>query len=69
MPRTIGDAGLVLPEASPAAWTAALADLLESPERRQELAARGRERAVTRFSWPVVARAHLDFFTEAVEQR
>jgi glycosyltransferase involved in cell wall biosynthesis len=67
VPRTVGDAGLVLPEASPAAWTTALATLLESPERRRELSTRGRERAVTCFSWPVVARAHLDFFTEALD--
>ena len=62
IPHTAGDAGQVLPEADSAAWTKALAELLESPERRRELSARGRERAVTRFSWPVVARAHLDFF-------
>lgn len=69
VPRTVGDAGLVLPEASPAAWTTALATLLESPERRRELSTLGRERAVTRFAWPVVARAHLDFFTEALDGR
>ncbi|MFY2564147.1 glycosyltransferase family 4 protein [Corallococcus terminator] len=69
IPYTVGDAGLVLPEADAAAWTRALADLLESPARRQELATRGRERAVTRFSWPVVARAHLDFFEEVLARR
>jgi glycosyltransferase involved in cell wall biosynthesis len=62
IPHTAGDAGRVLPEADVAAWTAALAEVLESPDRRRELAARGRERAVTRFAWPVVAREHLDFF-------
>jgi len=62
IPHTAGDAGRVLPEADVAAWTAALAELLESPERRRELSARGRERAVTRFAWPVVAREHLAFF-------
>ncbi|MDY7227004.1 glycosyltransferase family 4 protein [Hyalangium rubrum] len=62
IPHTAGDAGRVLPEADTAAWTAALSEVLESPERRRELSARGRERAVTRFSWPVVAREHLDFF-------
>lgn len=62
IPHTAGDAGQVLPEADVEAWTAALAELLESPERRRELSARGRERAVTRFAWPVVAREHLDFF-------
>ncbi|MFP2912627.1 glycosyltransferase family 4 protein [Pyxidicoccus sp. 3LFB2] len=69
VPRTVGDAGLVLPEASPAAWTSSLAALLESPERRRELSERGRERAVTRFAWPVVARAHLDFFTTVLDNR
>jgi glycosyltransferase involved in cell wall biosynthesis len=62
IPHTAGDAGRVLPEADVESWTSALAELLESPERRRELSARGRERAVTRFSWPVVAREHLDFF-------
>lgn len=69
VPRTMGDAGIVLPEASVSAWMQAIANLLESPQRREELATRGRERAVTRFSWPVVAKAHLDFFTEVLEQR
>ncbi|WP_164008134.1 glycosyltransferase family 4 protein [Pyxidicoccus trucidator] len=69
VPRTVGDAGLVLPEASPPAWTTALAALLESPERRRELSERGRERAVTRFAWPVVARAHLDFFSETLDRK
>ncbi|QDE66469.1 glycosyl transferase family 1 [Myxococcus xanthus] len=69
VPRTMGDAGIVLPETSVSAWTQAIANLLESPQRREELATRGRERAVTRFSWPVVAKAHLDFFTEVLERR
>jgi glycosyltransferase involved in cell wall biosynthesis len=66
IPYTAGDAARVLPEADMGAWTAALAELLESPDRRRELSARGRERAVTRFAWPVVAREHLDFFESAL---
>ncbi|HVG62882.1 MAG TPA: glycosyltransferase family 4 protein [Hyalangium sp.] len=62
IPHTAGDAGRVLPEADVESWISALAELLESPDRRRELSARGRERAVTRFAWPVVAREHLDFF-------
>jgi glycosyltransferase involved in cell wall biosynthesis len=62
IPHTAGEAGLVLPEADRAAWTVALSELLESPDRRRELSERGRERAVARFAWPVVAREHLDFF-------
>ncbi|KFE71498.1 glycosyltransferase family 4 protein [Hyalangium minutum] len=62
IPHTAGDAARVVPETDVAAWTSALAELLESPDRRRELSARGRERAVTRFAWPVVAREHLSFF-------
>lgn len=62
IPHTAGDAGRVLPEADVATWSSALAELLESPDRRRELSTRGRERAVTRFAWPVVAREHLSFF-------
>ncbi|MCY1044360.1 glycosyltransferase family 4 protein [Corallococcus sp. bb12-1] len=68
VPHTVGDGGLVLPEADVGSWTTALANLLESPTARQDWARRGRERAVSRFAWPVVARAHLDFF-ESVLQR
>lgn len=67
VPRTMGGAGLVLPEASVSAWTQGVASLLESPERRSALAEQGRERAVRHFAWPVVARAHLDFFTEVLD--
>ncbi|TSC33495.1 glycosyltransferase family 4 protein [Corallococcus sp. Z5C101001] len=68
IPHTVGDAGRILPEADGNAWTAALAELLESPALRQELAARGRERATSRFAWPVVARAHLDFFEQVLQR-
>ncbi|GMU00299.1 glycosyltransferase family 4 protein [Corallococcus caeni] len=69
IPHTVGDAGRVLPEADASAWTDALAELLESPARRQELATRGRGRAMSRFAWPVVAREHLDFFEEVLQRR
>ncbi|MFY1831625.1 glycosyltransferase, partial [Myxococcus fulvus] len=69
IPHTVGDAGRLLPEADDTAWARALSDVLESPELRRELSSRGREWAVRRFSWPVVARAHLDFFEELLERR
>ena len=69
IPHTVGDAGRILPEAYGGAWVAALEELLESPAKRQELSARGRERAVSRFAWPVVAKAHLDFFEQVLERR
>jgi glycosyltransferase involved in cell wall biosynthesis len=62
IPFTVGDAGVVLPERDFSAWSKALEALLDSPERRRLLGAQGRERAVAKFAWPVVARAHLELF-------
>ena len=66
IPHVIGDAGLVVPEAGAAAWTAAIASLLDDPSRRRGLAADGLSRARERFAWPVIARAHRDWFTEVL---
>lgn len=64
IPHVIGDAGALLPEREPAAWTRALDDLLGSPERRRELSARGLTRVHEQFALPVAARSHPAFFEE-----
>ena len=64
IPFVIGDAGLVLPESDPAAWSAGLASLVDDPLRRADLATAGLDRAHVAFAWPVVARQHLDFFDQ-----
>jgi glycosyltransferase involved in cell wall biosynthesis len=67
IPYVVGDAGVIVGERDKAGWCRALSELLESPSRRAELAARGRERAHALYAWPVVARRHLDFFTELLD--
>jgi phosphatidylinositol alpha-1,6-mannosyltransferase len=64
IPYVIGDAGAIVPEQNVEAWTAVLDALLGDPEKRRDLAARGRARAYERYALPVVARAHLTFFEE-----
>ncbi len=64
IPYVVGDAGVIVGERDELGWRRALADLLDSPARRAELAARGRDRAHALYSWPVVARRHLEFFDE-----
>ena len=64
IPNVVADAGVIVGERDEAGWVRALAELLESPARRAELAARGRDRAHSLYSWPVVARRHLEFFNE-----
>jgi glycosyltransferase involved in cell wall biosynthesis len=64
IPHVVGDAGVTVDEREPAAWAHAIDDVLAHADRRAELSRRGRDRAVTTFSWPVVARQHLQFFSE-----
>lgn len=67
IPYVVGNAGIIVGERDEAGWRRALSELLESPERRVELAARGRDRAHTLYAWPVIARRHLDFFAELLD--
>jgi glycosyltransferase involved in cell wall biosynthesis len=69
IPNVVGDAGMLLPEADPDAWTAALTRLLRDSAARRELAERGLRRARTEFAWPIVAKRHLDFFDELTDGR
>jgi glycosyltransferase involved in cell wall biosynthesis len=69
IPHVIGDSGVVVGEADEGGWTAALAAILESPDRRAVLAERGRVRVAERFAWPVIARRHLEFFEQILNTR
>lgn len=69
IPYVVGDAGMVVDERDEVRWAAALADLLESPGRRRDLASRGLDRARTQFDWRVIARKHLDFFDELLDRQ
>ena len=66
IPAVIGDAGMVLPEGDAAVWTRAIERLLHDAELRREYSARGMTRVEERFTWPVVARRHLDWFEEVL---
>jgi glycosyltransferase involved in cell wall biosynthesis len=67
MPFVIGDAGTVLPEHDVSAWTAAIDRLLHDDELRRERSAAGRARVEERFAWPIIAKAHLAFFSELLD--
>lgn len=69
IPHVIGDTGAVVPETDISAWTRTLGSLLENPGRRLELGAAGRDRAETRFAWPIVGRKHLEFFEEVIANK
>ncbi len=69
IPYVAGDAAMIIDERDEPQWTAALASLLQSPDRRRALADRGLDRVRTRFDWRIVARQHLDFFDELLDCR
>jgi glycosyltransferase involved in cell wall biosynthesis len=64
IPHVVADAGVLVDERDSPRWTAAIERLLEDERLRRELADRGIARVNERFTWPVVARAHLGFFEE-----
>ncbi|GAC1473633.1 MAG: glycosyltransferase family 4 protein [Isosphaeraceae bacterium] len=68
IPHVVADAGRVVAEADEPAWERTLAELLDSPATREDLRQRGLERARAHYDWPVVARRHLDFFQERLDE-
>jgi glycosyltransferase involved in cell wall biosynthesis len=69
IPHVVGDAGVLVPEGDPAVWASAIDGVLGDERSRRSLAERGRARAETKFSWPVVARQHLEFFGSLIAGR
>ena len=62
MPWVVGNTGAIVGEADVAAWTATIDRILGDEAWRRRSAEAGQERANDHFAWPVVARAHLEFF-------
>jgi glycosyltransferase involved in cell wall biosynthesis len=63
LPELIGDAGLLVPPGDVGAWAAVLRRLAVEPAERRHLAACARARALD-FSWPEVARRHVELYRE-----
>jgi len=61
-----GMTGVHVPPRRPDLVAGALASLLADPARRQSLGSAGAERARTRYSWDLVARATLDVYRTLV---
>jgi glycosyltransferase involved in cell wall biosynthesis len=66
IPYVVRDAGVLIPENDLPQWTETVDRLVADSEARAHLTTRGLARARSEFSWPVVARRHLDFFEEVL---
>lgn len=66
LPEVVGDAGVIVPTADAEALAAAIAALLNNPFQRAELAQRGRERILAKFSWRVVAHTLTDYYEQVL---
>lgn len=62
IPNVIGEAGMLFPEGDVPALRAALARLAATPALRAELARRGRERVLARYTQVAVARSHVEVY-------
>jgi glycosyltransferase involved in cell wall biosynthesis len=69
IPDVLADAGVVVGEGDEQAWMRTLRDLLDDTARLGRLSRRGRQMAIERFAWHVIARQHLEFFDEIVDLR
>ncbi len=72
IPEVVGPDGLCADVVTPgdvAELAAALARMLDDPERRARMGAAGRERALAEFSWRAVAEATAAAYQEAIDTR
>ena len=64
-----GGGGLLVPRDDPQALAKAIASLLEQPDTRRALGARGRERIRAAFAWPVVAARTAQVYRDVLAER
>jgi len=66
LPEVVGDAGIMVPPADPAALTRAITDLLDSPKRALHLGHSGYERVKKHFTWENAAKKTVEAYRETI---
>lgn len=66
LPEVVGDAGLLVPPADPEALAAAIAALLDDPDRAARLGRAGYERVHRQFTWRRAAERTVAVYREAI---
>jgi len=66
LPEVVGDAGVVIPVKSVDALVEAIDNLLENPEKRDQLGVLGRERILEKFCWNVCADQMAQYYQQVL---
>ncbi len=69
LPNTLGMGGVIVPPADAGAFAAALAALLDDPERREELGRAAQVRVAAHFTWERLAGVALEVYKLALSRR
>jgi glycosyltransferase involved in cell wall biosynthesis len=67
LPEVVGDAGLLVPPADPAALAAAIRRILDHPDYGRALGQRGLERVCLNFTWRRAAERTVSVYREAID--
>lgn len=66
LPEVVGDAGIQVPTGDHWALRKAIAELLESPEKRRHFGQLGRERILEKFCWNVAAKQMTSYYHQVL---
>jgi len=66
LPEVVGDAGVIVPAKSVDALADAIDDLLQHPDKRDQLGAQGRERILQKFCWDVCAGQMAKYYQQVL---
>jgi glycosyltransferase involved in cell wall biosynthesis len=69
LPNTLGRCGVIVPPADAGAFAAALAALLDDPDRREELGRAAEVRVAAHFTWERLAGVALEVYKLALSRR
>ena len=69
LPEIVGDVGVVVPAGNAEALSKAIAELLQDPDRLQEMGLRCRERIEEKFSWKVAAEQFGQYYQQMLAER
>ena len=69
LPEVVGDAGIVVPKGDRKALAAAIADLLEHPDKRAQLGKAGRQRILQSFCWNKAAQQFTRYYRNMLQQQ